>query len=93
MSGAESTVRALLWIDQQEPMDDAEMIVRLARPTRWPRARFAPSDVARASKAVRSDPGYRAQIVKCASDTVGRAGIGLKRLIAAERAVTRGGIR
>lgn len=87
MSGPESTVRALLWLDAQMPMDDAELIVRMARPTRWPVARFAPSDVERAARAIRSDPGYREEIVRDAATTVGRARLGRSRLIEAERAL------
>lgn len=89
MSGPETTVRALLWLDEQMPMDDAELIVRMARPTRWPVARFAPSDVERAARAIRSDPHYREEIMRDAATTVGRARLGRKRLIEAERAVER----
>ena len=86
---AESEVRALLWLDAQMPMDDAELIVRMARASRWPGVRFNTADVDRASRAIQYDRGYRKTVVVDALQTVSRAGIGYARLTVAELALER----
>ena len=56
MTSISRYVEALLWMDRESPIDDAEFIVRLARPSRWPAARFGPDDVDRAAGAIRLSP-------------------------------------
>lgn len=74
-------VEALLWMDRERPIDDAELVVRLARPTRWAGARFSPSDVERASRAIARDPHYLREVAHDAEATVRSAGgVGLRRL-------------
>lgn len=73
-------VEALLWMDRESPIDDAEFVVRLARPSRWPVARFGPDDVDRAARAIRHDPGYLRDVSLDAEATARRAGVGVLRL-------------
>lgn len=73
MSGAETYVRALLWVHKQQPYDPAELIVRLAKPSRWPSARFAEGDVDRAARAITQDRHYFDEVYDDAVRTINRA--------------------
>lgn len=71
-------MRALLWLRKNDAeFTDAEFIVRAAKPNRWPSARFEPSDVDRAAKAVSSDPHYLKSVRRDAMFTARAAGVGL----------------
>lgn len=72
---------ALVWLHRNDPQfDDAEFIVRAARPSRWPGARFEPSDVDRAARAIASDPGYLNEVARDAKVTARTARVGLAAL-------------
>lgn len=83
-------VEALLWMDRESPIAAAELVVRLARPTRWPSARFGPDDVARAARAIERDPQYLRDVAHDAQCTARRAGLGLRRLNRAVLSIKRG---
>lgn len=73
MSGAETYVRALLWVHKQQPYDPAELIVRLAKPSRWPSARFDEIDVDRGARAITQDRDYFDEVYDDAIRTLNRA--------------------
>lgn len=82
-----SYTATLLWLHRNDPgFTDAELIVRAARPTRWCSARFEPSDVDRAARAIASDPGYLAEVTRDARATARRDGVGIHHIgLAANR--------
>lgn len=85
---ATDTMRALLWMRSNDAgYDPAEFIVRAARPSRWPSARFGRDDVDRAARAIRADEHYLNDVAHDAMLTCGRAGMGQLALHEAKRAL------
>ena len=89
MTSISRYVEALLWMDRESPIDDAEFVVRLARPSRWPAARFGPADVDRAARSIRHDHYYLRDVVHDAEVTARGAGVGIARLRRAVASIKR----
>ena len=71
----------LVWMLHNDPeMTDAEFIVRAARRYRWGSARFNPSDVARASRAIERDQQYRTEVSIDAYRHARHVGVGVGHL-------------